>query len=74
MAKGPNIVMYFGDDEQLKIFLQVINEFSTLQIDDEHLNGQKLDYEKGISSLNLKIVGHNVIQLSNNLIPKCLVL
>jgi len=62
----------FEDDEELKSFLQLVGEFSLLQIDEENLdmvNPQADDDPE----LNSKIADHDIIQLSNSFIPKGLI-
>jgi len=62
----------FEDDKQLKYFLQLVYEFCLLQIDEDNLdmvNPQANDD----SDLNFKIADHDIIQLSNNFIPKGLI-
>ena len=64
--------LVFEDDEQLKSFLQLVGEFSLLQIDEDNLdmvNPQVVDDPE----LNSKIVDHDIIKLSNNFIPKGLI-
>ena len=59
----------FEDDEQLKSFLQLVHEYSLLKIDEDNLdmvNPQVFDDPE----LNSKITDHDIIQLSNNFIPK----
>lgn len=62
--------LIFEDYEQFKSFLQVIDEFSTLQIEEEHLDVHELNNENKTSELNSKFFYHNNIQLSNNFFPK----
>lgn len=62
----------FEDDKQLKYFLQLVVEFSLLQIDKDNLdmvNPQATNDPE----LNSKIADHDIIQLSNNFIPKGLI-
>jgi hypothetical protein len=59
----------FDDDEELVIFLEVIDEFSSLHIDHENENIEKFKRDK----LKEKIGCHNIIQLPNNQIPRGLV-
>ena len=62
----------FEDHEQLKSFLHLVGDFSLLQIDEDNLdmiNPQAVDD----SELNSKKVDHDIIQLSNNFIPKGLI-
>jgi ribonuclease HI len=59
----------FDDDEELVIFLEVIDEFSALHIDHENENIEKVKNPK----LKNKIGRHDIIQLPNNQIPRGLV-
>jgi ribonuclease HI len=59
----------FEDDEELVRFLEVIDDFSTLHIDHENENVEKVKNPK----LKNKIGGHDIIQLPNNKIPRGLV-
>jgi ribonuclease HI len=59
----------FDDGEQLVRFLEVIDEFSTLHIDHENQNIEKIKNLK----LKNKIWCHDIIQLPNNQIPRELV-
>ena len=63
----------FDDDEQLKSFLQAIDEFVVLQIEEEQLDNNGLNKENQTSQLESRIGDHNIIQLSNSFIPKGLV-
>jgi hypothetical protein len=56
----------FEDDEELVIFLKVIDEFSALHIDHENENIEKVKKAK----LKDKIGRHDIIQLPNNQIPR----
>ena len=60
----------FEDDEHLKSFLQVIDDFSFLQIDEDRTEiNENAD---GNDTLDFKnqIADHDIIQLSNNLFQK----
>jgi ribonuclease HI len=59
----------FDDDEELVRFLEVIDDFSTLRIDHENENVEKVKNPK----LKNKIGRDDIIQLSNNQIPRGLV-
>ena len=63
----------FEDDEQLKSFLQVIDEFYVLQIEEDNSDSKEATQDKENSKLKSKVVDHDIIQLSNNFIPKGLV-
>jgi len=63
----------FEDDEQLKTFLQVINEFSNMKIEEDKKDVQESNHQSPETSFNPKILYHDIIQLSNNFIPKGLV-
>lgn len=64
----------FEDDEHLKNFLQEIDEFLALHIEEEQIDESKSNEDNHTLKLEQKIAGHNIIQLSNNYIPKRLVL
>jgi hypothetical protein len=59
----------FEDDLEIKIFLETVDEFSALHID------QDLDFEINPHAdvFMKKIANHNIVQLPNNHIPKGLV-
>lgn len=60
------------ENEKIKSLLQVVGEFSLPQIDEDNLemsNPQANDDPE----LNSKIADHDIIQLSNNFIPKGLI-
>lgn len=57
----------------MNIFLQEIDEFTNLQIEEEQIIHCKSNNEKETSQLNHKITDHNIIQLPNNYIPKGLI-
>ena len=59
----------FEDDEHLKSFLQVIDDFSFLQIDEDRTETNENTNENDSSNFNSKISNHDIIQLSNNFIP-----
>jgi ribonuclease HI len=59
----------FEDDEELVRFLEVIDEFSSLHIDQENENDEKVKNPR----LKNKIGRHDIIQLPNNQIPRGLV-
>jgi len=60
----------FDDDEELKSFLQVIDEFLALQIEEEQLDNNESNRENQTSHFHSRIGHHNIIQLSNIFIPK----
>lgn len=53
--------------------MQVIDEFSFLQIEEEHLDYNESNKENQNSQFNSRIVDHTIIRLSNDFIPKGLV-
>jgi ribonuclease HI len=59
----------FEDDLEIKKFLETVEEFSEMHIDQDSISEEKLD---GGNFLN-KIVEHNILQLPNNHIPRGLV-
>lgn len=63
----------FEDDEQSKICIQAIEEFSCLHIDEEYNETTigSIVYSK--TSFKQKITNHDIIQLSKNHVPKGLV-
>lgn len=63
----------FEDDEQLKSFLQVIDELSNMQIEHDQKDVQESNQQSLETSFSPKIIDHNIIQLSNNFLPKGLV-
>jgi ribonuclease HI len=68
----PDNVKYwkvFEDDDELSRFLQVVDEFSDLHIDQQNLNEE----ESQTPELKKKLGQHDIIQLPNNYIPRGLV-
>jgi len=63
----------FEDDKQLKSFLQVTDDFSFLQIDDDRAEISENAEENDTSDFKAHISNHDIIQLSNNFIPKGLI-
>jgi len=63
----------FEDDEHLKSFLHVIDEFSILQIDEDRTKINENTNGNDTSNFNSKIVDRDIIQLSNKFIPKDLI-
>ena len=67
----------FEDDEQVKRFLKMIDEFASIKVDQEDQNPDSSEFPviedlPGISLLN-HIAGHKVLQLKSNFIPKGLI-
>ena len=60
----------FEEDEELVRFLEVIDEFFALHIDQENENDKKIKNHR----LKIKIGRHDIIHLPNNQIPRVLVL
>ena len=63
----------FEDDEHLKSFLQVIDNFSFLQIDEDSTEINENTDGNDTSNFKTQIANHDIIQLSNNFIPKGLI-
>ena len=63
----------FEDDEHLKSFLQVINDFSFLQIDEDRIEINENADGNDPSDFKTQISNHDIIQLSNSFIPKGLI-
>jgi hypothetical protein len=61
----------FSDDLELQIFLQTIEEFSSISIDKEGEDDESGDQKT--SQLLNKVVGHNIMELKMNHIPRGLV-
>jgi ribonuclease HI len=59
----------FEDDEELKRFLETVDEFYALHIDQDSDDGQNLHADKFLN----KIADHKIVQLPSNHIPKGLV-
>ena len=53
--------------------LQVVDQFSVLQIDEDRSEINENTSGIDTSDFNSKIVDHDIIQLSNNFIPKGLI-
>ncbi len=68
----PDNVKYwkvFEDDDELSRFLQVVDKFSDLHVDQENLNIDEFKKPK----LKGKIGNHDIVQLPTNYIPRGLV-
>lgn len=63
----------FEDDEHLKSFMQIVDQFSFLQIDEDRSEINENTRENDTSYFNSKIDDRDIIQLSNNFIPKGLI-
>ena len=66
----------FQDDKEIDRFLQVIDEFSSVHMDQENMNEMPSDEtpsDKAKPPLLKKIVGHKILELKTNHIPKGLV-
>jgi len=66
----------FGDDQQIKMFLEIINEFSFTSIDQdgEEESEEKIEESmETIPSFVNQIANHKIVQFKNNFIPKGLV-
>lgn len=63
----------FEDDEHLKSFLQVIDDFSFLQIDEDRTKINENADINDTSDFKTQIANHDIIQLYNNFIPKGLI-
>lgn len=63
----------FEDDEHLKSFLQFVDQFSVLQNDEDRSEINENTSGNDTSDFSSKIVDHDIIQLSNNFIPKGLI-
>jgi hypothetical protein len=61
----------FKDDQEIKIFLETIDEFSAISIDQENENDDEEVHSADIFQNN--IVGHKIIELKTNHFPKGLV-
>jgi hypothetical protein len=59
----------FEDDLEIKKFLEIIEEFSELHIDQDFISEERLDGGELLS----KIAKHDIIQLPSNHIPRGLV-
>lgn len=65
----PNIVKYwkvFEDDDEIQIFLETVDEFSALQINEDEDLGEKQDIKYLINS----IANYDIIELKGNHLPK----
>jgi hypothetical protein len=60
----------FEDDAELTRFLAMIDEFVDLQIDQENAHDHEVEEPK----FKRKIIAHEIVQLSTNIIPKVFVL
>ena len=60
---------FFEDDDEINRFLQVVDEFSDLHIDQQNLNEE----ESQEPELKKKLGQHDIVQLPNNYIPRGLV-
>jgi hypothetical protein len=65
----------FEDDKQVVRFLQMTDEFSNTNIDEENFFDQEedADMSPNVDSFLNQIVGRDIVQLKNNVIPKGLV-
>ena len=54
----------------MKSFLQVVDQFSVLEIDEDRSEINENASENDTSDFSSKIVDHDIIQLSNDFIPK----
>jgi hypothetical protein len=64
----PNNIQYwkvFEDDDELNIFLQVVDEFSNMHVDQQNLNVEESQKPK----LKQRLGQHDIVQLPNNYIP-----
>ena len=64
----PNNVKFwrvFENDEELNKFLQLVDEFFDIHIDQENLNVEESKQRK----LKGKVTKHNIVQMPNNYIP-----
>jgi len=74
----PNNIKYrqlFEDDKQVVIFIQMSDEFSNINIDDEKCC-DKEEYASMFSNdgcFQNQITGRDIVQLKNNIIPKGLI-
>ena len=59
----------FEDDREIQKFLERVEEFAGIQIDDE----QEIVENQNSSPFNKTMVGKNIIDLKTNFIPKGLV-
>lgn len=57
----------------MRYFLQLVDQFSLLQTDEYRSEINEITSENDTSDFSSKIVDHNIIQLSNNFIPKGLI-
>ena len=55
----------FENDEELSKFLQIVDEFSDMYIDQENLNMEESKHLK----LKYKVANQNIVQLPSNYIP-----
>ena len=55
----------FDDEEQVKIFLEIVGEFSNMEIDACEEEAEDISESKWEE----KVVGHKVLQLKGNVIP-----
>ena len=60
---------FFEDDDELNRFLQVVDEFSDMHVDQQNLNVE----ESQKPMLKKKLGQHDIVQLPNNYIPRGLV-
>jgi hypothetical protein len=65
----------FEDDEQIKQFLEMVDEFSETHIDQENQNDPTWIMQEGEDPQKFqdKIVNHRMLVLKNNQIPKGLI-
>jgi hypothetical protein len=60
---------FFEDDDELNIFLQMVDEFSDMHVDQQNLNVEESQKPK----IKQRLVQHDIVQLPNNYIPRGLV-
>ena len=61
----------FSDDLELQRFLHTIDEFSNISIDQESQEGENNELENQKTSHLLKtVVGHDIVELKTNHIPR----
>jgi hypothetical protein len=65
----------FEDDKQVERFLQMSDKFANINIDDECFCGEygSVDPRSNDDPFQNQIVGREIVQLTNNIIPKGLV-
>ena len=68
----------FEDDQYIKRFIEVVDDFSNVSIDQEqdqaeNSSSQQEEEENPYMKLKGKTSKHKIVQLKNNFTPKCLV-